>query len=141
MNQLEKRCIIKRLLLIHLRFIDDTFFIWTGSIKDLTKFLNELNTKHPTIKFKFDKYKRKVMFLDTETYIKDNKLYTKIYKKESATQTFLNITSEHLISIKNNIPYNQALRIKRICSTYSVLSSPALLMILSKKFEALNFYN
>ena len=104
MNQLEKRCIIKRLLLIHLRFIDDTFFIWTGSIKDLTKFLNELNTKHPTIKFKFDKYKRKVMFLDTETYIKDNKLYTKIYKKESATQTFLNITSEHLISIKNNIP-------------------------------------
>lgn len=117
------------------------FFFWTSSEKDLTKFLDELNTKHPTIKFKFDKYKRKVMFLDTETYIKDNKLYTKIYKKESATQTFLNINSEHTTSIKNNIPYNQALRIKRISTTCSVLSGSFILMILSKRLETLNFSN
>ena len=41
---------IKGFSLIYLRFADDMFFIWTGNKKDLMKFLNELNTKHESIK-------------------------------------------------------------------------------------------
>ena len=34
---------MKIFLLVYLRFIDDVFFIWTGSKTDLENFLNELN--------------------------------------------------------------------------------------------------
>ena len=33
------------------RFLDDIFIIWTGSIKNLQNFLDDLNKLHPTIKF------------------------------------------------------------------------------------------
>ena len=57
-------------------------FIWTGSKKDLMKFLNELHTKHESIKFEYQISKTSIIFLDTEVCIKNNKLYTKIYRKK-----------------------------------------------------------
>ena len=80
------------------------------------KFLNELNTKHEPIKFEYLISKTSITFLNTEVYIKNNKLYPKIYRKKKYRQTFLNIDSEHPKSLKTSIPYSQALRIKSICS-------------------------
>ena len=108
---------IKTFSLIYLRFIDDIFFIWIGSKIDLETFLNELNAKHPSTKFKYEISKKRISFLDTEIYIKDKKLHTQIFKKETDRQIFLNINSEQPKSLKISIPYSQALRIKRICST------------------------
>ena len=54
--------------------------------------------------------------LDNEIYIKNNKLHHRIFRKKTDGQTFLNINSEYTKSLKNSIPYSQALRIKRICS-------------------------
>ena len=108
---------IKTFPLIYLRFIDDIFLIWTGSKTDLEKILNELNAKHPSIKFEYKISKERISFLDTNIYIKNNKLHTKIFRKKTDGQTFLNINSEHPKSLKNSIPYSQALRVKRICST------------------------
>ena len=108
---------IKTFPLIHLRFIDDIFLIWTGSKTDLVKILNDLNAKHPSIKFEYKILKERISFLDTKIYIKNNKLHTKIFRKKTDYQTFLNINSEHPKSLKNSIPYSQALRVKRICST------------------------
>ena len=119
MDHFEKKLIypfIKGFLFIYLRFIDDLFFIWTGNKKDLMKFLNELDTKHESIKFEYQISKTSITFLDPEAYIKNSKLYTKIYRKQTDCQTFLNINSEHAKSLKTSIPYSQALRIKRICS-------------------------
>ena len=119
MDHFEKKLIypfIKGFSLIYLRFIDDIFFIWTGNKKDLMKFLNELDTKHESIKFEYQISKTSITFLDPEAYIKNSKLYTKIYRKQTDCQTFLNINSEHAKSLKISIPYSQALRIKRICS-------------------------
>ena len=81
---------------------------------DLEKFLNELNAKHPSIKFQYETLKERISFLDTEIYIKNNKLHTKIFRKKTDCQTF---NSEHPKSLKNSIPYSQPLQIKRICST------------------------
>ena len=120
MDHFERKFIypfIKTFLLIYLRFIDDIFFIWTGSKTNLEKFLNELNTKHPSIKFEYEILKEKISFLDTEIYIKNNKLHTKIFRKKTDCQSFLNINSEHPKSLKNSITYSQALQITRICST------------------------
>ena len=46
------------------------------------KFLNELNTKHESITFEYKMSKTSITFLDTEVYIKNNKLYKKINKKK-----------------------------------------------------------
>ena len=80
------------------------------------KFLNELYTKHESIKFECQISKTSITFLDTEVYVKNNKLCTKIYGRKTGCQTFLDINSEHLKSLKVSIPYSQALRIKIICS-------------------------
>ena len=101
---------------MYLRFIDDIFFISTGSKTE--KCLNELNTKHPSIKFEYEISKERTSFLDPEIYtLKSNKLHTKIFKKKTDHQTILNIDSEYPKSLKNSIPYGQALRRNRICST------------------------
>ena len=99
MDHFERKFIypfIKTFSLIYLRFIDDIFFIWASSKTDLKNFLNELNTKHPSIKFEYEISKERISFLDTEICIKNNKLHTKIFRKKTDRQTFLNINSEHL---------------------------------------------
>ena len=106
------------LSLIYLRFIDDIFFIWTGTKENLIEYLEELNQKHDSIKFEYKISKTKLTFLDTEIQIKDNKLITKFYRKPTDRQNFLHANSEHPKNLKNSIAYSQALRIKRICTTF-----------------------
>ena len=108
MDHFEKKLIyvfIQCFSLIYLRFIDNIFFIWSGNKKDL----------HESIKLEYQISKTSVIFLDTEIYIKENKLYTIIYRKKTNCQTFLNINSEHPKFLKTSIPYSQVLRIKKIC--------------------------
>ena len=50
-------------------------------------------------------------------YIKNSKLYIKIYRKQIDRQNFFRINSEHPILLKYSISYSQALRIKLICTT------------------------
>ena len=85
MDHFERKLInpfIKGFSLIYLRFIDGIFFIMTGSKKDLMKFLNEHNAKQGSIKFEYQISKTSITFLDTEVYVKNNKLYTKMYRKK-----------------------------------------------------------
>ena len=89
MDQFERKCIypfLEGLSLSYLRFIDDIFFIWTGSIEQLIAFLNDLNTKHNSIKFEYKISRSSIPSLDKEVYMKTNKLYTKIYRKETDRQ-------------------------------------------------------
>ena len=46
------------------RDIDDIFFIWEHGEESLEKFLNKLNTFHPTIKFTADYSEQTINFLD-----------------------------------------------------------------------------
>ena len=108
---------IKGFSLIYLRFIDDIFCISAGNRKDLMKFLNELNAKQKSIKFEYQISKASITLLDTEVYIKNNKMYTKILKEKKADlQKSRNINSQQPKSLKNIITYSDALPIKRICS-------------------------
>ena len=111
---------LEGLSLSYLRFIDDIFFIWTGSKDQLITFLNDLNRKHNSIKFEYKISQPSILFLGTEIYIRNNKLYPKIYRKETDRQNFLQINSEHSISLKNSIPYSHVLRVKRTCSTIQI---------------------
>ena len=93
------------------------FFKWPGNKEQLIRKLDKLNTKHDSIKFEYKISKTSVSFLDTDVYIMNKKLYTKIYRKQTDRQSFLHIDSEHAKSLKDSIPYIKALRIKRISAT------------------------
>ena len=107
--------IIHNLSLIYQRYIDDIIFIWTTQ-KHLLKYLKELNAKYKSIKFDYQYSQSSISFLDTEIYINNNKLYTKICRQKTDRQNCLHINSEHQKAFKESIPYSQALRVKRICS-------------------------
>ena len=64
------------------------------------------------------KYSNKeINFLNTNVCIsRSNTLITKLYKKETDWNAYLHYKSYHPCKLKENIPYGQFLRIKRICT-------------------------
>ena len=105
--------------ILFLRYIDDIFMIWTKSEKQLKDFMSELNQKHPSIKFDYKFDCKQIEFLDTLVYIDEqNKLQDTLFRESSDRQNFLNAKPEHPYSLKKSIPYSEALRIPRICSTF-----------------------
>ena len=109
---------IKEKSLLYLRYIDDIFMIWKGTKVELLTFIKELNEKHKTIKFDFQISPRKIAFLAAMLYKdENNNIPTTLYHKPTDQQAFLHAKSEHPRSLKNSIPYSQALRLKRMCST------------------------
>ena len=81
--------------LIYLRFIDDIFFIRTGTKEQLANWLKNLNKKHNSIKFQCKISQINITFLGTEVSIQNNKLVTKICRKNTDYQNFLYIDSDH----------------------------------------------
>ena len=61
-------------------------------------------------------------FLDT-TALKDNQgnISTDVYQKQTDTHPYLHWTSAHPPHLKRSIPYSQALRLRRICSSTDTL--------------------
>ena len=103
--------------LSYVRFIDNIFFIWTGSKDQLITFLNDLDAKLNSIKLEYKILQSSIPFLDAEVYIKSNKLDTNIYRKKTGRQNILHINSEHPIWLKSRIPYSQVFRLTYTCST------------------------
>ena len=81
--------------------------------------MNKINQKHQSVKFDFKFSKESIEFLDTFVYVNsNNRLQNTLYKNPTDCQNYLHVKSAHLFSLKKGIPYSQALRIKRICSTF-----------------------
>ena len=103
---------------LYLRYIDDIFLLWRGSLEELQSFMKEINTVHPTIKFEIEFSKTNVHFLDTNvTITPDGRIKTSLYQKPTDRHNFLHHKSYHPSSTKNSLPYSQALRMKRICTS------------------------
>ena len=100
---------------IWLRYLDDTFCIWTEGLEKLKEFFNFLNKFHPSIKSTMDYSKNSINFLDGKLSKSEsgNTLCTSLFTKPTDTHQFLHATSCYIRSIyKRSIPYGQALRIK-----------------------------
>ena len=103
---------------LYLRYIDDIFLLWQGSLQQLKDFIKEINNIHPTIKFEVKFSTKKINFLDTTvTITSDWQLKTSLYQKPTDRHNFLQHKSYHPSSTKKSLSYSQALRIKRICSS------------------------
>ena len=74
--------------------------------------------KDPSIKFEFKYPQTKIEFLDVLVYKdQNNMLQPTIYRKQTDRKHYLDARSEHPMMLKDSIPYSQALRRKRICSS------------------------
>ncbi len=78
----------------------------------------QINSLHPTIKFthEFNSKNKSTTFLDTTIQIKDGKINTDLYRKETDRVQYLLPNSCHPAHICKNVPYSLALRLVRICS-------------------------
>ena len=105
--------------LVWWRYIDDIFMLWQHGEKELKKFLEILNSYHPTIKFTANYSREKISVLDAEVIKKGNQLVTDLYIKPTDTHQYFHASSCHVFHPKKSIPYSQALRLNRICSENS----------------------
>ena len=117
---------LAQLVLCWKRFIDDIFFIFNGSYEELDRFHRFLNSVHPTIKFddyEHDQNNNSCNFLDLNIQIKDRKIITDLYRKETSKPSALLPSSAHPNHITGNIAYSLAFRLLRICSNEVLFES------------------
>ena len=94
------------------------FSLWTHGDDELQRFLDYLNTIHPTIQFTYTVSDESADFLDTKVFItQDRRLATTLYRKPTDTVQLLHYKSNHPLSTKLGIIYSQALRLRRLCTT------------------------
>lgn len=91
--------------------------IWTSSHKDLDEFIENANMLHDHIKFTCDVSQKEVNFLDVKVTLTDEQcIVTDLHTKPTDSHMFLHPSSCHPKHCTRNIPYSQALRLRRICS-------------------------
>ena len=102
---------------LYLRYIDDNFLIWTGSLSELKCFYRHCNSFHKTIKFTIEYSEKQVSFLDTLVIrTEDGHILFDLFSKPTDKHCYLHYTSNHPDKLKISGPYNQFLRLKRICT-------------------------
>ena len=106
--------LIERKSFSYFRYIDDTFLIWTETKNDFDQFFKDLNKLYPSIKLDYKAAKDRILFLDTEVYLHNDKLHAKIHRKVTDLQHYVRIKSEHPESLTDTSPYSQAIQIKEL---------------------------
>ena len=103
--------------LLFLRYIDDVFVTWNGTTEELILFIGELNKKHKAIKFDYKTSTKQIEFLNKMVYRdQQHKIQATMFRKPADQQTYLHAESNHPKSLKDSVPYSQAVRIRTICS-------------------------
>jgi hypothetical protein len=108
----------------YMRFRDDLFWVWLGSISELDSFMKMANEFHPTLKFTYEFSSQYVTFLDTEVYkgqrfTKENILDIRTHTKPTNTFQYLHRTSSHPSSVFKGFIKGELLRYIRNSSDVS----------------------
>lgn len=98
------------------RFIDDIFFIWTGTLRDLENFHMILNQSHPGIKLTMTHSTVSVNFLDLTISTKADKLTATIYQKELNQYLYIPPFSNHSPATIRGFIKGEFTRYARLCS-------------------------
>jgi hypothetical protein len=85
--------------------------------KEFYEFFEHANSIHPSMKFTHEASKTKISFLFTTTTVKEGKMTTDLYSKPTDKHQYLSSSSCQPKHSFKSIPFSQAIRIKRICST------------------------
>lgn len=108
---------------LYFRFLDDVFFIWSAGLEKLKKFESFLNTLLPGIEITLEHSTTEIPFLDVLLYIKENKIQTRTYFKETDTHQLLHTKSYHPKHTCKGILKSQLIRFKRLSSTFEDYNS------------------
>ena len=90
--------------------------LWQHGEKELKKFLEILNSYHPTIISTATYSRQKVTFLQVEVIKKKQQLSTDLYIKPTDTHKYLHASSSHAFHSEKSNPQSQALSLNRIFS-------------------------
>ena len=107
------------------RFLDDIFFIWTGTEIQLKHYESFLNSIIPGIHVKLTWSQSSVDFLDTTVYKKQHPdtleeiLHTRVYFKPTDTHQLLHRLSFHPKHTTRGVLKSQLIRFKRISSSHT----------------------
>lgn len=83
-------------ILYYFRYVDDLILCWTGSMSQLDDFINDLNNKHPKIKFKKElEQNNSLNFLDLTISKVNNKHQFQIFRKPTHTDIVIPACSTH----------------------------------------------
>ena len=102
--------------LLFIRYLDDIFFIWPGTVETLKQFEAYLNNLIPDIKIKLEYSTKEIPFLDVMIYNKENTLQTKTFFKETDTHQLLHTQSFHPKHTFKGLIKSQFIRFKRLSS-------------------------
>ena len=98
------------------RYVDDTFIVWRHGEDELVKFLDHLNSQHPSIQFTMEfEENGHIPFLDVKVQRSDTSLSFSIYRKPTHTDQYLHFTSGHHISAKNSVVNTLVYRALTLC--------------------------
>ncbi|CAJ0933921.1 unnamed protein product [Ranitomeya imitator] len=113
--------LFSRFALGYHRYIDDIFFIWTGTSNSMFDFVSQLNSIYPELQFTLHHSTESVPFLDT-LVIKDTKgdLSTDLYCKPTDSNSLLYYSSCHPRTTRDSLPRSQFNRVSRIVSNPEV---------------------
>ena len=104
-------------LFLWLHYIGHIFFILTRGEEKLVQFLIELNNFHPNLGFTYETSKNNVNSLDLNISLRYGVIPTDLYIKSADGHQHLHYQLSHPYHVKVSIPYSQALRASRICSS------------------------
>ena len=103
--------------LIWLRYIDDVFCIFQGTLEQLLDFINHLNAQDENIQFTAEYSKKHIHFLDTTVSLTKGSVQMDLFCKPTDSHSYLRYNSAHPLKCKQSIPFSQFLHIRRICSS------------------------
>ena len=102
------------------RYVDDTFFIFTGTDRNTDQLLNYLNSICPEIQYTIEKMQNnEINFLDLTVYINKSGLINfRIYRKPTSTDSIIPYRSNHPINQKHAAIHAMAHRLYAIPLNY-----------------------
>lgn len=106
-------------ILYWIRYIDDIFFIWTGTDHELQEFFKFINTNYCDLSFTMDFDMNKMNFLDILVYRDSGRLCSNLYRKSTDRNSILHGHSFHPTALKKSLPLSQFNRVRRICTSDS----------------------
>ena len=97
-SQILHRSVVKPL--VWKRYLDDIFSIWNTNKDEVTQFMEQANSHHPTIKFTADVSDTDTTFLDTSVYKSEriangSILDIKMHFKPTETFQYTHFSSSH----------------------------------------------
>ncbi|OCT57247.1 hypothetical protein XELAEV_18003757mg [Xenopus laevis] len=100
------------------RYIDDIMLIWQGPKQLLNEFVAKLNVNNFNQQFTLNSDSSRLEFWDSEIKKdKQGELSTSLFRKKTASNSFLHARSMHPPKCIEGIPKGQYLILRRICSS------------------------